>query len=226
MCSASRGDLTARARIRDAAIECFGQQGFGVSVRAIAEHAGVSPGLVIHHFGSKEKLREACDSHVRQLIMDSKSAELANSSVLFLQQLAELDDYGPALGYLMRSLQTGGTLASEMFEQMVEEIQRYLATGEQAGTITPSRDPVARARYATSSALGSLLLHTILNHPGPNPDHALVLREWIDLYMLPALEAYTEPILAHSTYLDAFITHRGGDPTETPRPDNGTDHDD
>src|SRR5690625_1266116 len=100
MCSASRGDLTARARIRDAAIECFGQQGFGVSVRAIAEHAGVSAGLVIHHFGTKTRLREACDSHVRQLIMDSKSAELANSSVLFLQQLAELDDYGPALGYL------------------------------------------------------------------------------------------------------------------------------
>ncbi|HJE59178.1 MAG TPA: TetR/AcrR family transcriptional regulator, partial [Nocardiopsis listeri] len=57
MCSAQRDDLTARARIRDAALTRFGQEGFGVSVRAIAEEAGVSPGLVIHHFGSKEKLR-------------------------------------------------------------------------------------------------------------------------------------------------------------------------
>ena len=57
MCSALSPDLTARARIRDAAIECFARQGFAVSVRAIAAHAGVSPGLVIHHFGSKAGLR-------------------------------------------------------------------------------------------------------------------------------------------------------------------------
>ncbi len=36
-------DLTATARIRDAAIEQFGEHGFGVGVRAIAKAAGVSP---------------------------------------------------------------------------------------------------------------------------------------------------------------------------------------
>src|SRR5690606_20135242 len=43
------------ARIRDAAIVEFAAHGFTKStVRAIAESAGVSPGLVIHHFGSKD----------------------------------------------------------------------------------------------------------------------------------------------------------------------------
>jgi AcrR family transcriptional regulator len=52
-------DLTAAARIRDAAIEQFGQHGFGVGLRTIAEAAGVSAALVIHHFGSKDGLRKA-----------------------------------------------------------------------------------------------------------------------------------------------------------------------
>jgi len=50
-------DLTAAARIRDAAIERFGEQGFSVGLRPIAEAAGVSAALVIHHFGSKDGLR-------------------------------------------------------------------------------------------------------------------------------------------------------------------------
>ena len=59
-------DLTATARIRDAAIEQFGQHGFGVGLRAIAKAAGVSAALVIHHFGSKDGLRKACDDYVAE----------------------------------------------------------------------------------------------------------------------------------------------------------------
>ena len=48
-------DRTAVARIRDAAIDQWGQHGFNVGLRSIAEAAGVSAALVIHHFGSKEE---------------------------------------------------------------------------------------------------------------------------------------------------------------------------
>ncbi len=61
MRSATRNseDLTTRAKIRDAAIVRFGKFGFGrTTIRAIAEAARVSPALVIHHFGSKDGLRE------------------------------------------------------------------------------------------------------------------------------------------------------------------------
>ena len=45
------GDLTARARIRDAALRLFAERGVeGVTIREIAEAAGVSGGLVRHHF--------------------------------------------------------------------------------------------------------------------------------------------------------------------------------
>jgi len=53
----SPSDLTARARIREAAIELFADRGIeGATIRDIAEKAGVSSGLLRHHFGSKEGL--------------------------------------------------------------------------------------------------------------------------------------------------------------------------
>ena len=53
----SADDLQAHARIRDAALRLFGEQGIkGTTVRQMAEAAGVSAALVIHHFGSKERL--------------------------------------------------------------------------------------------------------------------------------------------------------------------------
>jgi AcrR family transcriptional regulator len=72
-------DLTATARIRDAAIEQFGQHGFGVGLRTIAEAAGVSAALVIHHFGSKDGLRKACDDFVAEEIRSGKSETLQSN---------------------------------------------------------------------------------------------------------------------------------------------------
>ena len=53
-------DLTAKARIRDRALLLFAERGPDrVTVRDVAVAADVSPGLVMHHFGSKAGLREA-----------------------------------------------------------------------------------------------------------------------------------------------------------------------
>ena len=70
-------DATTRSRIRDSAIELFGSRGFsGTTIRAIAEQAGVSAALVIHHFGSKDALRLACDEYiVASLLADSSGTD-------------------------------------------------------------------------------------------------------------------------------------------------------
>ena len=44
------------------------QGGKATTIRAVAEAAGVTPGLVSHHFGSKEGLRDACDAHVLEYL--------------------------------------------------------------------------------------------------------------------------------------------------------------
>src|SRR5664279_5452524 len=60
-------DLTARANIRNAALRLFAERGHdAVTVREIATAAGVSPGLVLHHFGSKDGLRAAVDAQAAE----------------------------------------------------------------------------------------------------------------------------------------------------------------
>ena len=55
-------DLKAAAVIREVAMRLFADRGAAaVTVREIAAAAGVSPGLVMHHYGSKDGLRDAVD---------------------------------------------------------------------------------------------------------------------------------------------------------------------
>src|SRR5207253_1612093 len=74
-----REDRTARALIRDAALRLFAELGPDrVSLRRIAGEVGVSHGLVVHHFGSKEGLRAVVDAYVVDLF-DALLAELAGA---------------------------------------------------------------------------------------------------------------------------------------------------
>src|SRR5699024_6857074 len=57
-------ELTAEERILQAALRRFAVDGLSASLRRVASDAGVSAGLIIHHYGSGEKLLAACDSRV------------------------------------------------------------------------------------------------------------------------------------------------------------------
>src|ERR1700716_2349138 len=170
-------DRTAAARIRDAAIEQWGQHGFAVGLRTIAEAAGVSAALVIHHFGSKEGLRKACYDNVAEEIRNSKSEALtSNDPASWLGQMAEIESYAALTGYVVRSLQTGGELAMMLWQRMIENAEEYFADGVRAGTIKASRDPHGRAKYLAITSGGGLLLY-IQMHPTPT-DLRAVLRDY------------------------------------------------
>lgn len=58
-------DLTGKARIRNAALDLFAAQGVdATSLRTVAAAAGVTVGLIVHHYGTKEALREAVESAI------------------------------------------------------------------------------------------------------------------------------------------------------------------
>ncbi|WP_445164008.1 TetR family transcriptional regulator [Mycobacterium sp. Dal123C01] len=197
-------DLTAAARIRDAAIEQFAQHGFAVGLRTIAEAAGVSAALVIHHFGSKEGLRKVCDDYVAEEIRNSKSEALtSNDPASWLGQMAEIESYAALTGYVVRSLQTGGDLAMMLWQRMIENAEEYFADGVAAGTIKASRDPHARAKYLAITSGGGLLLY-IQMHPTPT-DLRAVLRDYARDMVLPALEIYTDGLMSDRTMYDAFL---------------------
>lgn len=197
-------DLTAAARIRDAAIEQFGEHGFGVGLRAIAEAAGVSAALVIHHFGSKEGLRKACEDYIAETIRGNKSEALqSNDPATWFAQMAEIEEYAPLMAYLVRSMQTGGDLANMLWRRMIDNAEEYMAEGVRAGTIKPSRDPKGRARYLAITGGGGFLLY-IQMHETPT-DLRAVLRDYSRDMILPALEVYTDGLLTDRTMYDAFL---------------------
>jgi TetR/AcrR family transcriptional regulator, regulator of cefoperazone and chloramphenicol sensitivity len=197
-------DLTAAARIRDAAIEQFGRHGFGTSVRAIATAAGVSPGLVIHHFGSKDKLRQACDDFIAESILEAKTESIQSTDpASWFAQMAEIEAFAPAMAYLVRSMQVGGELSNKLWRRMLDNVEQYIEEGVRAGTVKPSRNPKARARFLAMAGGGAFLMYVQL-HDNPT-DVKAVLHDYAQDMVLPALEVYTQGLLTDSTMYDAFV---------------------
>src|ERR1700738_2089723 len=140
-------DRTAVARIRDAAIEQWGEHGFNVGLRSIAEAAGVSAALVIHHVGSKDGLRKACDDYIAEEIRTGKSASLQTKDPAdWFAQMAEIESYAPLMAYLVRSMQSGTELAKMLWQRMIDNAEEYLEEGVRNGLLKPSRDARRRAR--------------------------------------------------------------------------------
>ncbi len=197
-------DLTAAARIRDAAIAQFGENGFGVGVRAIAKAAGVSPGLVIHHYGSKDGLRKACDEFVAETVRETKSESLKTSDpAAWFSAIAEIEEYAPMMAYLVRSMQSGGDLAKVLWRTMIDNAEQYIDEGVRAGTLKPSRDPKARARFLAITGGGGFMLYLQM-HDNPS-DLRAVLHDYAEDMLLPSLEVYSHGLLADSTMYDAFL---------------------
>ncbi|MBC2640474.1 MULTISPECIES: TetR/AcrR family transcriptional regulator [unclassified Rhodococcus (in: high G+C Gram-positive bacteria)] len=205
-------DLTTRARVRDAAITVFGDHGFSTGVRAIATAAGVSPGLVIHHFGSKDGLRSECDQHVLRIIREQKAEAISTPGPAgAMQALADIEQYAPLVAYIVRSFQAGGGLGESLFEHMVEDTAEYLEVGVAAGRVRASRNPQARARYLTLYNVGALLLYLQMRADKESPlDYATAIRDLATDVTLPALEMYTEGLLPDSSTLEAYLATEDG----------------
>ena len=200
----SADDLTAAARIRDAAIEQFGEHGFGVGLRSIAEAAGVSAALVIHHFGSKDGLRKACDDYVADEIRSGKLEAMRSSDpATWFAAMAEIEEYAPLMAYLVRTMQSGGELANTLWRKMIDDAEDYLDEGVRTGILKTSRDPSARAKYLAITGGGGFLLYLQM-HETPT-DLRAVLRDYARDMILPALELYTEGLMTDSTMYDAFL---------------------
>jgi AcrR family transcriptional regulator len=205
-------DRTAVARIRDAAIDQWGQHGFNVGLRSIAEAAGVSAALVIHHFGSKEGLRKACDNYIAEEIRTGKAASMQTKDPAdWFAQMAEIESYAPLMAYLVRSMQSGSELAKMLWRKMIDDAEQYLEEGVQNGLLKPSRDPRARAKYLGITGGGGFLLYLQM-HDNPT-DLRAVLRDYGEEMVLPALEIYSEGLMTDSTMYEAFLAqHEKGFP--------------
>lgn len=181
-------DLTARARIRDAALAEFATHGYhATTMRGIAAAAGVSTGLVQHHFTSKEALRAACDDAVidafrRRLTAAAESGDLGDAD--FLASLYETSP--PLLRYLARTMVDQTPAASYVFDQLTAGAEDFLTT------TFPDRFPAGTQQATVAAAVmaamhsGPITLHQHLDRRlGQDPlgdGHSTVARAILDLY--------------------------------------------
>ncbi|MEV0831109.1 TetR family transcriptional regulator [Nonomuraea rubra] len=116
----SEEDLTTRARIRDAAMALFAEQGVkATTIRGIAEAAKVSPGLVQHHFGTKEALRLACDEYVLTYVRRQVTTGVTDRNLDNPEFIGDVHRTAPPLmKYLGRALVEGSPAAAAMFDDL------------------------------------------------------------------------------------------------------------
>jgi len=207
--SVDTDDLTTRARIRDAAIGRFGRDGFRAGLRAVAADAGVSPALVIHHFGSKDGLRAECDAYVLRTIRDQKAEAMTRWSPM--QVVGAIDDpeqYATIFGYVVRALLEGGAVAATFVDGLVADAESYLEEAVVSGTVRPTTDPAGRARYLIATSVGMLLIAQLEAEAGrgvsPTVDPARALQEIWRTTLLPGLEMMTYGLLTSSDLLDEY----------------------
>ena len=104
----------------------FARDGFATPLRAIAEDAGVSAGLIVHHFGSKQGLRDAVDAHVLAIseekirLLREDGASAAAGLVVPLLAAGDLPRY------LARVLVEGGPASDRLFAAFVDATEKAL----------------------------------------------------------------------------------------------------
>jgi len=195
----AREDLTAAAAIRIAAMELFAERGYAeVTVRQIASAAGVSPALVIHHYGSKEKLRAVLDERVGAFV-ESMLAELARApeeggSASVAQLFADRLEREPAMaGYVRRLLVDGGPPGVALFQRLYQATQAGVRAMEQAGVVRPSHDEPVRNAFLLSNDLAMVLLRPHISQVvGIDP----LARDGLARWSAEALDVYTRGLFA------------------------------
>lgn len=156
----NQDDLTTRARIRDAAMGLFPTHGFsGTTVREIAKAAGVSPALVLHHFGSKDGLRKECDRHVVTRFRQLKTEAVEGGMFSPAFMAGALRESEAIMRYLSWAIVRNHTAASELYDEMLGEAITVTRKAVDQGYVIGSEDLETRTALQMAMQLGLAVLH-------------------------------------------------------------------
>ena len=170
----SSADLTARTRIREAALGLIAERGVrGTTVRGIAERSGVSPSLVVHHFGTKQAIVDEVSAWALRLVSDATAeygegaarASAADAHHVRLAGLGRVLDETPDLaGFLRRMLVDGRPEGLAWFRASVAAVTEDLRVREADGLARTSSDVPVVAAALVVLGLAPLLLQPLLEH--------------------------------------------------------------
>ena len=160
-------------RIRNAALKSFATYGTSAtSLRTVAAAAGVSVGLVQHHFGTKAGLVKAVDDRVLGLVIaaiapplaEPPSDSIAEMGSRVTRMVAEQPDI---VDYLGRALIDGSPLGSTIFDTLAGlGIARWNRRNDR-GETRPEVDLTWAALNALVLPLGTIILRSHIERQLP-----------------------------------------------------------
>lgn len=190
-----------RRQLLTAARNLFGKHGFdAVSIRAVAEAAGVNPAMIHYYFGSKQGLHEAMLADTFQPLMERLGVLLATSESGASPIRAFLELYMRTLGanpwmpplILREVVAEGGPLRGWFIQQFASKggglLTRLIQREQEAGRIRADADP-----SLTALSLVSLAVYPFVAMPIAGEVFGLRVK---DDY-LDKLIAHTERVFMH-----------------------------
>lgn len=164
-----------KLRLIKVAMRMFAEKGYdGITVRDISAAADVSVGLINHHFGSKEGLREAVDQHFigqfEEVLAEQRPAprdenEGLEQSVEFTEAWINrhIDDWDLTKAYMRRALLEGSDWGAGLFERFYQVVRTSVDRMDADGQIRPDVDRLWLPLLIMYMELGTLLLEPFVD---------------------------------------------------------------
>ena len=162
-------------RIRNAALETFATYGTSAtSLRTVAEAAGVSVGLVQHHFTNKAGLIKAVDDHVMSVVVATIAQPIppppADSIVEMGSRITWIMTEHPVIAdYVGRALIDGSPLGTTIFDTLTAFGMARWNQRSERGETRPEIDVTWGALNSLVLALGTLILRSHIERQLPEP---------------------------------------------------------
>lgn len=164
-----------KERLVRVAMQMFAERGYdSVTVRDISREAGVSVGLINHHFGSKEGLREAVNrSFIRQFEEAiSTRTDLGPGRARSREEITNwvedwidrhIDNWDLTKAYMRRAILEGSDWGAELFERLYQVVRTGVDRADAEGNLRDDVDRLWLPLLIMYLELGTLLMEPFVD---------------------------------------------------------------
>jgi AcrR family transcriptional regulator len=174
------GDMGASARssierIRDAALKSFAAYGTSAtSLRTVAAAAGVSLGLVQHHFVTKAGLIRAVDDHVLAVVSATLADPIPEPPADSIADVGKrvtrfIADQPDVVDYIGHALIDGSPIGIAVFDTLFAQGKARWKRRSEQGLLRPDLDPTWATLNPLVLSLGTLILRGHIERHLPEP---------------------------------------------------------
>lgn len=174
-------------RIRHAALANFAIHGTAsASLRAVAATAGVSLGMVQHHFATKSSLIKAVDDYVLAMLIGAMSQPIPEPPADSISEIGSrvsglIANHPEVAAYVSRAMVDGSPLGATLFDALMDVgLSRWELRAER-GEVGPDVDLVWATINALVLAVGAISLRAHVDRHLPEPfTSPAQLQRWQD----------------------------------------------